>query len=396
MKKFIYATAMLVAVGVSVTGIRNAEGKLVYEEDLRTSQNAQRDPIQDLNSQQAITMPMVQTNLPNQMVEERQQPTKTEMLRRQRTRQELQNEDMLTQKLEELRLQDEMKRTQNLMAMSGVDKTQSAPLTEQPVGTAAQELKTQPAVNPMTNQTQVPVAQTTATVAVANPEEEGQGRISITPRGGMTGITNSMYDVQSDYTMGLGIGVDFSENLAFTAGYTYSKYTIAAGNTVYNPGYALQKLDMSDNVFDAGLRVNFLSSKAKLRPFIGAGVGYRRGYVNYDDATINMMRNYSYGGMNTQTQDVELSAFMGYIETGLEVKLTKMLSLNGMIRYFNILSSRQTNPINPYAFVNPYNNAGGYGANGTYGYNNDARTSAGNALADNNFYQMMLGLSVSF
>ncbi len=387
MKKYIYATAMFVAVGVSLTGIRNAEGKLVYEEDLRGQQQAAvayNDPVQDLNA-----MPVVQTNLPAQPVMETRRPqTKTEQLRMQRERQELQNEDMLTQKLEELRLKDEMKRTQNLMAMSGIEKDPG--VVDQPVGTATQELKTQPQVNPAVTQSPIANQSTVVATAVANPEEDQNGKISITPRGGMTGITNSMYDVQSDYSAGVGLGVDFSENLAFTAGYTFSKYTIAAGTTVYNPGYALQKLDMSDNVMDMGLRLNFLSTKAKLRPFIGGGVGYRRGFVNYDNATLNYMKQYNYG-MNTQ--DVELSAFMGYIETGLEIKLTKMIGISGMIRYFNILSSRQTNPINPYAFVNPYNNGGYYG---TYGYNNDARTSAGTALADNNFYQMMLGLTVSF
>lgn len=389
MNKIIFATAIIVAAGASLTGIRNAEGKLVYEEDLRAQQpvaSAYNDPIQDLNS-----MPVVQTNLPAQPVMETKRPqTKTEQLRMQRERQELQNEDMLTQKLEELRLKDEMKRTQNLMTMSGIEKDPG--VTEQAVGTAEQELKVSQQINPAVAQTQAPVASqsTVVATAVVASEEDQNGKISITPRGGMTGITNSMYDVQSDYSAGIGLGVDFSDYLAFTAGYTFSKYTIAAGTTLYNPGYALQKLDMSDNVMDAGLRINFLSNKAKLRPFIGGGVGYRRGYVNYDNATLNYMKQYSYG---LNTQDVELSAFMGYIETGLEIKLTKMIGISGMIRYFNILSSRQTNPINPYAFVNPYNNGGYYGA---YGYNNDARTSAGSALAENNFYQMMLGLTVSF
>lgn len=389
MNKVIFATAILVAIGASFTGIRNAEGKLVYEEDLRSQQQpavVYNDPVQDLT-----TMPVVQTNLPAQPVIEARRPqTKTEQLRMQRERQELQNEDMLTQKLEELRLRDEMKRTQNLMTMSGIEKDPG--VVDHPVGSAAQELKAQPQVNPAVTQTVAPVAtqSTIVATAVANPEEEQSGKISISPRGGMSGITNSMYDVQSDYSAGIGLGIDFSEYLAFTAGYTYSRYNIAAGTTVYNPGYALQRLDMSDNVMDMGLRLNFLSTKAKLRPFIGGGVGYRRGFVNYDNATLNFMRQYNYG---LNTQDVELSAFMGYIETGLEIKLTKMIGFSGMIRYFNILSSRQTNPINPYAFVNPYNNAGYYGA---YGYNNDARTSASSALAENNFYQMMIGLTVSF
>ncbi|MBI2606720.1 MAG: outer membrane beta-barrel protein [Deltaproteobacteria bacterium] len=445
MKRYVFTTAMAVAVGVSLANLKAAEGKLVFEDELKApARNTQaqegvvvryRDPVADLNepvtaSPRAIetapqvpvaqALPVVQASPAAQQPEARETVTRSEQMRRQRMREELKNEDLLTQKLEELRLKDEMQRTDQILG-SGVQKA-PAELQEQRVGTAATEA---PAVlvaqasttgantalantSPQTTAVAArgdSIGQSTATASVASMDfDEDKTRVTVSPRGGMSGITNSMYDVQSLYSMGLGVGVDLSDFISFQGGYTFSKYNLAAGNTIYNPGVTLQQLEMNDNVFDMGVRANFLGPKARMRPFIGAGVGYRRGYVNYDSQTLNMLRAYNPYGASQQL-DVELSAFMGYIETGLELRITKSVSLSGMVRYFNILSSRQTNPVSPYAFVNPNGLAGGYGSYGGYGlaggyggfgYTGDARTQASRALADNNFYQLMAGLSIAF
>ncbi len=430
MKRYIFTTAMAVAVGVSLANLKTAEGKLVFEDELKApAQNAQaqegvvvryRDPVADLN-EPVTALPVAQAAPATQQPATRETVTRSEQMRRSRMREELKNEDLLTQKLEELRMKDEMQRTDQILS-SGVQKT-PAELQEQRVGTAATEAPavlvaqaSTTAANPALANTAPQatavtargdwIGQSTTTASVAPMDsDEDKTRVTVSPRGGMSGITNSMYDVQSLYSMGLGVGVDLSDFVSFQGGYTFSKFNLAAGNTIYNPGVTLQQLEMNDNVFDMGVRANFLGPKARMRPFVGAGVGYRRGYVNYDSQTLNMLRAYNPYGTNQQL-DVELSAFMGYIETGLELRITKSVSFSGMGRYFNILSSRQTNPVSPYAFVNPSGLAGGYGSYGGYGlaggygsgygYTGDARTQASNALANNNFYQLMAGLSIAF
>ncbi len=427
MKTIKYASAILLVGIISLSNPKLVFGKLVYEKDLRQQmvqeggaiqlQEEYSDPAINVAepkqqvivtpSAPIVSAPISQTpilaqqeivSMPNTVTQVKAVESKSEQLRRQRMRTELQNEDLLTQKLEELRLKDELNRTNQLLG-SGVDKSESTELEEKKIGSAA---STTIVSTPATST----APQTVTVIQSPASDDEGSGnRVTITPKGGLSGITNSMYDIESKYSFGLNVGMDLNNYLSFSAGYTYSTYNLNAGSTVYNPyAYQLQKLDLNDNVIDMGLRANITGAKAKLRPYIGAGVGYRRGYLNYDQKTLDMLKNYNYGYGNSNPDDIELSAFLGYIETGVELKISKAISLVGNIRYYNVFSSKQSQPLNPNAFINPYgySNAGynpyyggGYGYN-SYGYNNDARNQAGKALADNNFYQLMVGLSVGF
>ncbi|MBI3542920.1 MAG: hypothetical protein HY075_06580, partial [Deltaproteobacteria bacterium] len=104
MKIFGYAAALAVAATVTLSGPKLAYGELVFEDDLK---NDAAPAAQQKRADDAASL------------------TKAEEMRRHRLRQELKNEDLLTQKLEELRLKDEMKRTDELSggnAVSGVSK----------------------------------------------------------------------------------------------------------------------------------------------------------------------------------------------------------------------------------------------------------------------------------
>lgn len=370
MKAYSYFAAATVAASILVGGVNTARGELVFEDDLNN-------------------------NNTNTNQEQHKDISKSEALRRQRMREELKNEDLLSQKLEELRLKDEMKRTDQLVG-SGVNKdvSSSQALPEQKVGVAS-------AANPNLYNTNVnvngaPIASaSTAVVSTEGKEksEENNGRVSINPRGGISGIANSIYNIQSKYSLGVGLSVDVSDYIAVVGGYTYSSYGLNAGSSVITPyGFAtmpMQQLQLNDNVFDIGARGFLMDQHSKVRPFVGAGLGYRRGYVNYDDRTLSFLRQIN----RYAAQDVQISGFTGYVETGLELRLSKSISLNASFRYYNLLSSYQSAPLNEYAFLNPN---GYYNGMGGYGYSNDARSQASNALARNNFYQIMAGLSIGF
>lgn len=396
MKRIGFAAVLAVFLGITFYGIKDVKGELVYEDELALESTAETsEPVKS----QAIEAPRI---------EERRQITRSEAMRRHRLREELKNEDLLTQKLEELRLKDEMKRTDQIMG-SGVDKS-SSEVVEQRVGTAAQDVAvTGPtgAVAASTAGDSAALAATgvdgvsTAVVAEAKAEdEELEGRVSIMPRVGLSSITGSMYDVESKFATGITIGVDATDHIGFQAGYTFAKYSIGAGNTLmyptgFNTGY-LQKLNMNDNVIDLGIKGNLLGRKSRVRPFMGAGLAYRKGYVNYDDKTLDYIKRVN----PYSAYDVEISGFSGYVEAGLEFRITKAISLVGMFRYYNIFSSSQTNPLNPYAFIGQGGYGGGlyYGGLGYsgYGYNTDSKSAAGDALAKNNFYQLSAGVSISF
>ncbi len=409
MKFYSYALAMTVAAGITFSGLKPAYGELVFEDDLN------QKPIVKAESTESPAA-----------VKTGEIGSKAELMRRSRLREELKNEDLLTQKLEELRLKDEMKRTDDLLG-SGVNKAPEAPMQEVKVGAAAAAPtidKSAPAgANP---QLTAPVTITGAPIdassaggkSVATAEESDDkslqsNRITITPRFGTGSITNSIYDVTAKLAAGLGVSMDVSDYFSITGGYTYASYSLGAGRSLYYPsGFNqqsyLQTVNLHDNVIDLGVKAYLFGPKNRLRPYIGGGFGYRRGYVNYDSTTQDYLRRVN----QYSAQDVEIAGVSGYIETGLDFKITNAIAITGAFRYFNMLSSSQSNPLDPNAFVNQQGYNNGYGYNGGLspgyygnlsangysgvGYSNDTRSAAGNALASQNFYQLMVGLSVSF
>lgn len=446
MKFYAYSTVVAVALMVTFGALKDAHGKLVFEDEIKAEKKAPTHTVQntqpvveesnmdsepnldsrlDRESDAAVEAaptiaqePSVQDiqsvdvapsliNGQGPAVEQSKKVSKSEALRRHRVREELKNEDLLQQKLEELRLRDEMKRTQQIN-LSGVEKETPKPapaaqetLPEQRVGSAATE---QPVVKPSAPAV-VPAAigptsqldgkSSTDMSAVKEESTEWVNRVTINPRGGLSNVTNSNFDIQSRYAVGAAIGVDFTEHFSFEGSYTFSKYDLGAGSAIANPyTYSLQKLQFNDNVFDIGGKAYILDTKSRVRPFVGTGVSYRRGYVNYDERTLSILRN-----VGANTSDVQISSFSGYIETGLDFQITKNIAFTAAFKYFNVFSSSQSNPIDPNAFVNPYGATGGYG----YGYGSaygvgyaDPRTSAGQSLAANNFYQILGGMAVSF
>lgn len=389
MNLFKYTLALAVAAGITFGGLKVAHGELVFEDDLSSSDEA----IEEVEQPKASSR-----------VKERENLTKSEMMRRQRLREELKNEDLLTTKLEELRLQDEVRRTKEILG-SGINKEEAVvePVKEERIGSAAQPMA--PGENPQLTAVGLngaPAAPNAMTAEAELPadDEDKTSRISIMPRGGMSGIAGSMYDMESKYSFGLTLSADVGDHVAFTAGYTYSAYSVGAGSTLayYNPQY-MKRIEFNDNVIDLGARGHLFGIKSKVRPFAGGGFAYRKGYVNYDSETRNRIRQYeAYGA-----QDVDISGFSSYLELGVEFKLTKAISVVGLGRYFHLLSYRQSSQVNPNAFYggnayNPYYGAAAVGpySYSPYSYNDGSRERAGEDLAKSNFFQIMAGVSINF
>lgn len=400
MKTLTVLSAIAVAAGIILTGMRSARAELVFESDLQAGA---------LPTETVAAAP-AQTQVKLEAPAAKADPTdaevsRAEMMRRQRMREELKNEDLLTTKLEELRLKDEMKRTEQILG-SGEKKeetTQPAVMQEVRVGSAAAEAA--PASSTVTAVTTAPVAVSAAPVtmtAFSDKESESEllGRVSLSPRGGLSSITNSVYDISSKFSFGFDLSVDATDHIAFLAGYTYSSYNIGPGSTLSYLGqvpFGFRQVQLNDNTINLGMRAYILGPRSKVRPFAGAGVGYRIGHINFDEKTRQYAMTNPYGLVNSQVQDVDVTGFTGSLETGIEFRLTKSIALSGTFRYYTLLSSRQSNPISPYGFMgSPL--VGGYSAGLAYpGYGfGDERTTTADAVAKNSFYQLMAGVSVSF
>lgn len=231
-----------------------------------------------------------------------------------------------------------------------------------------------------------------ASLAKADEKKSGlSGSVRLTPLGGFTSLKSDNYNIDSRYTAGIGLEVDIDSNLSAVASYTYSQYdvTLANGTSFYNyyspilNGGNTNKLEYNQNLFDAGLRFYLLPRESRFRAYVGAGLGYNKGYLNYKQNQAYGYTGYtSYGTL----EDYEVTSFVGQMETGAEIQLSKMVAFGGLFKYSKILSSRENRPINNYGFVN----------NG-YGYQaQDDKSLVGGSISQNDFYSILGTVKVSF
>lgn len=359
-----------------------SHAKLVYEEELEGNSNPQ---VQVNVSNNEDTKAREALDTLEKSKERDGNPS--ENIRRQRLRQELKNEDILTQKLEEMRLRDEMKRSEELNAAKEKAETPKEPsvIPTQPVliqnSNGVQTLSPQYGVQPL-EQRQEEIQQEDTV-----PKKK-RGMISVMPKAGLSNIVGSVYDVQSRMAVGLTVGVEIGKQYGLDLSYTYARYGLSAGSSLspYSGSMILQKLQFNDNLIDLVGKYYFFDNTSAFRPSLGLGLGYRRGYLNYDADTIAFMRQFGYN-----TRDIEVSGFLGVIHGSVEYFVTDHIAIHAILRYYHILSAYQSDPVSPYAFVQP----GAYSGY-SMSYSPDVRSRAGNALANDGFYQALLGVSYSF
>ena len=367
--------------------------------------------------------------------------SKTELMRRERVRAELQNEDVLQERLEELRLRDEKRRTQDLLTGKALDangeaaapaqgqglrdEAVMAPVTERPgqglpqppvttigpapannVASAYPQGYGQP-VQPMGNPNGYPMGYQQESVAtsaamatsVSNPEDKTM--LYIRPFAGIPNMdVNNAFDVRPHYAAGVGLGVGAGESLTFDIAYTFADYGVNLAST--NPWVAtaqnfaaqqgqtsaLESLTMKQNIFEAGLRLHLLNTEAKVRPFLGGGAGYSKSYINYSQGYLQSLRA---SGLTAQTTDYEASSYLGYLTTGFDIRLNKAVSLGGNFKYYSVLSSNENSQVAYQGFASPY---GGFPA-----FPNQAtadKSAVGASLSTSSFYTITGGATFVF
>jgi outer membrane protein W len=350
-----------------------------------------------------------------QPAESVQNMSKAELMRRQRMREELHNEDILQERLEQLRLRDEKARTDMVLGNPAAqaagavaptgpaqpapmkDEVVSAPITERPG--QPQEIVVTPTVAATGEMTGASVNATSVSTAFDAKPSEDKTMISITPRIGVSSMNNAQgAQISARHSLGVGIGVGVSENLTFEAGYSYSEYGVAGledATTSYyrsltaNSDPNLETRAIKQNVFDLGLKLHFLGSDSKLRPYVLGGAAYGRSFVNYDNRVTDRL-----GPNNGLADDTEVSSYLGYLGTGFDVRLTKSVSIGAQLKYYTVLSARETQSVNSNAGF-----GGGYGATvtpGAYNGGNFLNSLVGDSIAHSSFYNVTAGVSFEF
>ncbi len=340
--------------------------------------------------------------------------SKSELMRRERVRAEVRNEDLLQERLEELRLRDEKRRSEELLGGGGLRngnsqkdldsgaemsarRVASPTISEEVVVPSVTETPgkrpASMAVNPGLNRQQtasfaaqeagsLPHSQSGTSVAALSvvPQysdsvysTQGAGVVmqqsnvrlagdeikdtsektylSIQPRAGLVNFASGVrYDIRPRFSLGLGLGVAASEHISFDAGYTFSEVGIA--QPLSNPyvyayqawssaqgNFNYENVALRQNIFDAGLKLNFLGIDAKVRPYIGGGGAYSQSFVNYDQRIVNLLTQ---SGLATAlARDYEIQSFLGYLSAGLDVKVAKNIYVGAFGKYYQVLSARE-------------------------------------------------------
>ena len=342
--------------------------------------------------------------------------SKSEMMRRERVREEVKNEDILQERLEELRLRDEKKRTDQILAAPAAPAATGA---TGPTGTAAptaqmsqapvtEEVIVAPTGGPTPKMLASKNADETGATSTAMVSGKTEGNeptvVYVNPRGGMSSMSgNNYFNVTGHYAAGVGLGVSVSPNLSFELGYGYSEYGVALqSNDPYiryvqtnNPGaytgnYNSDTLSMKQNVFDANLKLYFTDSDSRIRPFIGAGGGYGRSYINLDQ---RIQQNLQRLGMYKNQGDYTLSQFLGTLSGGLDVQVSKHVSVGAVFKYYAVLTATENQPLNGAWFTTNY-----------YGQPVAVESAPGEAdkamvsdsLSKTGFYSILAGATFSF
>ena len=349
--------------------------------------------------------------------------TKAELMRRMRFRAEMKNDDFVQQRLEELRLRDEQRRADQLInggparldADSAPVATQAPlpPLAIETVQAPITERPGQPQAAPVAPPVQTPVAVVQVSSGASSPavsgssvlESEGFAPreeklvIRLTPRAGVSSMRSPDANVlvRGRYSAGLSLGIEASESMTFELGYQFSEYGISLqptyGFSWNSPTGTYESRALRQNLVDAGLKFYLLGSRSRLRPFVGGGGGWQRSFVNYDSRYRALVQAYS---PTVGVQDYEASSFVGQINTGMDVRISKSVSVGAQFRYNRVLGSNSSQQI-------PYNAMwGASGAYSGYGYGGAAAIAdpgnqiAGLQLQRASFYSVLAGVNFIF
>lgn len=345
---------------------------------------------------------------------------KSELVRRKRMREEMKNEDLLQQRLEELRLRDEEKRTKKVLKATGLEEESSeesskkesvkssvqnslptAPskdleIVEEVVSAPVNEVKVKPSpvyqMSPAPTADQIKITQSVPEYSarpapVSQPivervveyrgnidEEEVAPRskksssksssgksiqkvsssssdssaaaISITPRIGFASISNKDFQFNPHYSAGIGLNFDVSENVGVELGYNYSESGIQLQNAYSLSAYGTgEELNYKMNLFDISMKLYFTDTSSKIRPYIGGGVGYSEGYVNYSDRIQQINRLYG-----LRSEDYTLKSVNGILSAGLDFKVSEKIFIGASYKFVKPVSSSEDQTLNTGVF----------------------------------------------
>jgi len=219
--------------------------------------------------------------------------------------------------------------------------------------------------------------------------DEILGKVSVFPMAGFTSIGSDYYNIESRSSLGIGLEVDINSGFRFVGSYMYNKYDISLGSSnpfTFTTTNNLNKLEYNQNVVDAGVRYYMLPKSSRFQFFVGSGLGFNKGFLNYRQNTLNTFAGNQFSATNGALDDYEVTSYLGIIEAGGDVRLSRSISVGANFKYNTVLSSSENKPINNNGFI-----TNAVGLNGT----ND-KNIIGGSISGDSFYSILGNVKVSF
>lgn len=399
---------------LATAAVGSAVADMVYDDETTMSAAPTQVEVKNVINNSSDAAPIAMT--PPVIVQSEKIQKFSEKSREKRGFQESMNNELVIQKLEEKRLKQEEKLTSEINKRFTIEE-------DAPAGSAAPVMKEQSVVKPIADapaaasasyemsaapkaeaapakaivQDQVSIYQSSANMSVApvmgKPEGEKavKSGISITPKAGLSTISNNAYDITSRFALGVGLGFDVSDNVGVELGYAYGEnalrlnYVPGAYGSYYSPYTSARELVYKSNTFDMGMKLYLSGLDAKVRPFVGAGMAYTVGFVNYDARSIQELQAV---GANLRTNDYQLNQFQGVLQGGLELKIGANVSIGASYKLLKPLNSTESE--------DGLQAGGFYGAPNVAAVANYDKQALRGTIRDSAIQMVLVGASIQF
>ncbi len=283
-------------------------------------------------------------------------------LEQMRRKLEEQNEQMVQKKIEDARIKNEQKLTDQLQDAFNQG------LNEDTVATSSSSVQ----------KVEAPI-----------PEVKEEKKMRIIPGLGILNIKNNDIDFESKINANLSFESDINKSFAAGAGIQYASMDVTdVGSTslstsypqfytpTYYGTYGQQGRQLTYNHMGLNVFGKFYILSERVRPYVGLGLGYNRDNLKYENAN-----QYSYNGMNSGNEEFSTGFVSGTAMVGTTVAFTQTVGVNAEFNYSKGLSSAINSNAQSFTFINP---------------DQQKLNRIGNSVVSASFYSVNLGLVISF
>lgn len=209
-------------------------------------------------------------------------------------------------------------------------------------------------------------------------EERSPLRIYVAPIGGIASVVgNDTADVSPQYALGGSLGLLVSNNMLIEANYLYNQQDFSNPRINTTSGIILTGMGsaftLKQSVFSGGAKLFVLGRESRIRPYLGGGIAYARGNLNYTSTYLQFL-----GGQSQYLTDFTLNQWDGYGELGAEIAITQKVVALMSFKLNGVLSSKTSNDSQTNLSIDP------------------SKSDVGNSLSRSASYLLGAGVGIYF